>query len=72
MKYMHNCFPLPVRRNMAFLGVDGKEQTDEQTRLSQYYHLELKWRQRNWLRHYATNRKVVGSSLDEVDFFQLT
>jgi hypothetical protein len=23
-------------------------------------------RQRSWLRHYATNRKVVGSSPDEV------
>jgi hypothetical protein len=22
-----------------------------------------------WLRHYATNRKVAGSSPDEVDFF---
>jgi hypothetical protein len=27
------------------------------------------WR---WLRHYATNRKVAGSSPDEVDLFQLT
>jgi hypothetical protein len=25
----------------------------------------------NWLRHYATSRKVAGSSLDEVDFFLL-
>jgi hypothetical protein len=24
---------------------------------------------RSWLRHYATSRKVVGSSNDEVDFF---
>jgi hypothetical protein len=28
-------------------------------------------RQRNWLRHYATSRKVVGSSPDEVDFFSV-
>jgi hypothetical protein len=27
--------------------------------------------QRSWLRHYATNRKVTGSSPDEVDFFNL-
>jgi hypothetical protein len=26
-------------------------------------------RKRSWLRHYATSRKVVGSSPDEVDFF---
>jgi hypothetical protein len=26
-------------------------------------------RQRSWLRHYATSRKVAGSSPDEVDFF---
>jgi hypothetical protein len=25
--------------------------------------------QRSWLRHYATSRKVAGSSPDEVDFF---
>jgi hypothetical protein len=24
-----------------------------------------------WFRHYATNRKVAGWSLDEVDFFNL-
>jgi hypothetical protein len=29
-------------------------------------------RKRSWLRHYATNRKVAGSSPDEMDFFQLT
>jgi hypothetical protein len=28
--------------------------------------------QHSWLRHYATSRKVVGSSRDEVDFFQFT
>jgi hypothetical protein len=28
-------------------------------------------RQRSWLRHYATSRKVAGSSPDEVDFFNL-
>jgi hypothetical protein len=28
---------------------------------------------RSWLKHYATSRKVAGSSPDEVDsFFQLT
>jgi hypothetical protein len=26
----------------------------------------------NWLRHYATGRKVAGSSPEEVDIFQLT
>jgi hypothetical protein len=26
----------------------------------------------SWLRHYATDRKVAGSSPDEVEFFQLT
>jgi hypothetical protein len=26
-------------------------------------------RYRSWLRHYATNRKVAGSSPDEVHFF---
>jgi hypothetical protein len=25
----------------------------------------------SWLRHYATSRKVAGSSPDEVDFFSL-
>jgi hypothetical protein len=29
-------------------------------------------RYRSWLRHYVTNRKVAGSSPDEVDFFQST
>jgi hypothetical protein len=28
-------------------------------------------RKRSWLRHYATSRKVAGSSPDEVDFFNL-
>jgi hypothetical protein len=28
-------------------------------------------RQRSWLRHYATSRKVAGSKPDEVDFFNL-
>jgi hypothetical protein len=28
-------------------------------------------RQCSWLRHYATRRKIAGSSLDEVDFFNL-
>jgi hypothetical protein len=28
-------------------------------------------RLRSWLRHYATSRKVAGSSPDEVDFFNL-
>jgi hypothetical protein len=28
-------------------------------------------RYRSWLRHYATSRKVAGSSPDEVDFFNL-
>jgi hypothetical protein len=28
-------------------------------------------RQRSWLRHYATNRKLAGSSPDEVDIFNL-
>jgi hypothetical protein len=28
-------------------------------------------RLRNWLRHYATSRKVEGSSSDEMDFFNL-
>jgi hypothetical protein len=27
-------------------------------------------RERSWLRHYATSRKVAGSSPDEVNFFQ--
>jgi hypothetical protein len=27
--------------------------------------------QRSWLRHYATSRKVTGSSPNEVDFFNL-
>jgi hypothetical protein len=26
-------------------------------------------RQRSWLRHYATSRKVAGCSQDEVDFY---
>jgi hypothetical protein len=26
---------------------------------------------RSWLRHYATSRKVAGSSPDEVDFFSI-
>jgi hypothetical protein len=26
---------------------------------------------RGWLRHYATSRKIVGSSPDEVDFFNV-
>jgi hypothetical protein len=25
----------------------------------------------SWLRHYATSRKVAGSSPDEMDFFQI-
>jgi hypothetical protein len=29
-------------------------------------------RERSWLRHYATSRKVAGSSPDEVDYFQFT
>jgi hypothetical protein len=29
---------------------------------------DTQWR--SWLRHYATSRKVTGSSPDEVDFFQ--
>jgi hypothetical protein len=33
-----------------------------------YYPLRCT-RQRSWLRHYATSRKVVGSNPDEVDFF---
>jgi hypothetical protein len=29
--------------------------------------------ERSWLKHYATNRRVAGSSLDEViEFFQFT
>jgi hypothetical protein len=28
-------------------------------------------RYHSWLRHYATSRKVAGSSPDEVDFFSL-
>jgi hypothetical protein len=28
-------------------------------------------RERSWLRHYATSRKVAGSSPDKVDFFNL-
>jgi hypothetical protein len=28
--------------------------------------------QRSWLKHYATSRKVAGSSPDEVDFFHFT
>jgi hypothetical protein len=33
----------------------------------------VRTRKRNWFRHYATSRKVVGSSPDEVtEFFQLT
>jgi hypothetical protein len=27
--------------------------------------------ERSWLRHYATSREVMGSSPDEVDFFNL-
>jgi hypothetical protein len=30
----------------------------------------MRWR--SWLRHYATSQKVVGSSPDEVNFFQFT
>jgi hypothetical protein len=26
---------------------------------------------RSWLRHYATSRKIAGSSPDEVDFYNL-
>jgi hypothetical protein len=29
-------------------------------------------RQHSWLRHYATSWKVMGSSPDEVDFFNLS
>jgi hypothetical protein len=31
----------------------------------------LKEERGSWLRHYATSRKVAGSSSDEVDFFNL-
>jgi hypothetical protein len=32
-----------------------------------YYYRGTRWH--SWLRHYATSRKVTGSSPDEVDFF---
>jgi hypothetical protein len=38
--------------------------------LSKSQYLQTCWgvRYRSWLRHYATSRKVAGSSTDEVDF----
>jgi hypothetical protein len=50
-----------------------KQSYDLQFVFQLYLYTEIVWgtQWRSWLRHYATSRKVAGSSPDDVDFFSI-